>query len=337
MTETAASAAVGVLEGSMLNLGSDQPIHSGQASMFDLSQLRCFVTVAEELHFGRAAARLNMTQPPLSRQIQVLEHIVEATLLERTSRSVRLTPAGRSFLPEAKRILKLAESASQVARRIAKGKAGSIKIGFTAATAYGFMPDLIAACRERLPDVDLSLKEMVSGDQLEALASGQIDAGLLRPPIARSELASMRVVAEPLLVALPASHPLVDVEAVSPKDLDGLPFVMYSPHESRYFHDLLVTQFTRADILPRYVQHLSQIHSILALVRAGLGLAIVPEAASNLNFRGVELRPLRLRSKAQVELYLVWHRDHENPLLPSLIDISSELASVHANRKIDTD
>ena len=137
--------------------------------MFDLNQLRCFVTVAEELHFGRAAARLNMTQPPLSRQIQVLEHIIDAPLLERTSRSVRLTPAGRSFLPEARRILKLAESASQVARRIAMGKTGSLKIGYTAAAAYGFLPELIAACRARLPEVDFSLKEMVSGDQLEAL------------------------------------------------------------------------------------------------------------------------------------------------------------------------
>ena len=161
--------------------------------MFDLSQLRCFVTVAEELHFGRAAARLNMTQPPLCRQIQVLEHIIDAPLLERTSRSVRLTPAGRSFLPEARRILKLAESAAQVARRIALGKTGSLKIGFTAAAAYGFLPDLIAACRARLPEVDFSLKEMVSGDQLEALASGQIDAGLLRPPIARPEFATKRV------------------------------------------------------------------------------------------------------------------------------------------------
>ena len=133
--------------------------------MFDLNQLRCFVTVAEELHFGRAAARLNMTQPPLSRQIQVLEHIIDAPLLERTSRSVRLTPAGRSFLPEARRILKLAESASQVARRIALGKIGSLKIGFTAAAAYGFLPELVAACRARLPEVDFSLKEMVSGDQ----------------------------------------------------------------------------------------------------------------------------------------------------------------------------
>jgi len=138
-----------------------------------------------------------MTQPPLSRQIQVLEHIVGATLLERTSRSLRLTPAGKSFLPEARRILKLAAIVAQVARRIAMGKTGSIKIGFAAASAYGFMPDLIAACRKRLRDVDLSLKEMVSGDQLEALVSGQIDAGLLRPPIARSELASMQAASNP--------------------------------------------------------------------------------------------------------------------------------------------
>jgi DNA-binding transcriptional LysR family regulator len=297
--------------------------------MFDLSQLRCFVTVAEELHFGRAAARLNMTQPPLSRQIQVLEHIVEAELLERTSRSVRLTPAGRSFLPEARRILKLAESASQVARRIAMGKTGSIKIGFTAATAYEFLPVLIAACRAGLPEVDLSLKEMVSGDQLEALSSGQIDAGLVRPPIARTEFASMRVASEPLLVAAPEGHPLTAAATVSPQDLDGQPFVMYSPYESRYFHDLLVTLFTRADVLPRYVQHLSQIHSILAMVRAGLGLAIVPEAAASLNFKGVALRPLRLRAPAQVELFLVWQRAHENPLLPSLIEIARTLASTH--------
>jgi DNA-binding transcriptional LysR family regulator len=298
--------------------------------MFDLSQLRCFVTVAEELHFGRAAARLNMTQPPLSRQIQVLEHIIEATLLDRTSRSVRLTPAGKSFLPEAKRILKLADSASQVARRIAMGKTGSIKIGFTAAAAYSFLPELIAACRTRLPEVDLSLKEMVSGDQLEALVTGQIDAGLLRPPIARPEFASVRVVAERLLVAVPDGHCFAVAATVSPRELDGQPFVMYSPHESRYFHDLLVTQFTRAEVLPRYVQHLSQIHSILAMVRAGLGLAIVPEAAAGLNFGGVQLRPLQLLAPAPVELFLVWRRADENPLLRSLIEIAGGLATAHS-------
>jgi len=299
--------------------------------MFDLNQLRCFVAVAEELHFGRAAARLNMTQPPLSRQIQVLEHIVDAELLERTSRTVRLTPAGRSFLLEAKRILKLAESAAQVARRIAMGKTGSLKIGFTAATAYGFLPDLIAACRARLPEVDLSLKEMVSADQLEALSTGQLDVGLLRPPVARPEMATQRVVAEPLLAAVPVSHPLAEGETVAIKALDGEPFVMYSPFESRYFHDLLATQFSRANILPRYVQHLTQIHSILAMVRAGAGIAIVPAAAANLNFAGVALKPLSVRWPTAVELLMVWRRDSDNPLTASLVDIANHLATVAAN------
>ena len=310
----------------MLEMPNKRLVYSGQASMFDLNQLRCFVAVAEELHFGRAATRLNMTQPPLSRQIQVLEHIIDAQLLERTSRSVRLTPAGRSFLPEAKRILKLAETASQVARRIALGKTGSLKIGYTAAAAYGYLPELIGACRQRLPDVDFSLKEMVSGEQLEALATGQIDVGLLRPPVGRPEFATRRVLAEPLLAAIPKKHPLASREQLSIKDFDGQPFVMYSPHESRYFHDLLVALFTQSDVLPRYVQHLGQIHSILAMVRAGLGVSIVPAAAANLKIADVRLRPLKLRTPAPVELFMVWRRDHENPLLPSLIEIASKLA-----------
>ncbi len=294
--------------------------------MFDLSQLRCFVTVAEELHFGRAAARLNMTQPPLSRQIQVLEHIVDATLLERTSRSVRLTPAGRGFLPEARRILKLSDGALQVARRIAQGKTGSLKIGFTAAAAYAFLPTLISACRVRLPEADLSLKEMVSGEQLEALITGQVDVGLLRPPIGRPEFASRRVVAEALLAAIPKRHPLASAKILAIEDFHDQPFVMYSPFESRYFHDLLVAQFSRANVLPRYVQHLSQIHSVLAMVRAGLGLGIVPAAASSLRIADVVHRPLKLRPQALSELFLAWRRDSENPLLPSLLALVRELA-----------
>lgn len=294
--------------------------------MFDLGQLRCFVAVAEELHFGRAAARLNMTQPPLSRQIQVLEHILEVKVLERTSRSVKLTPAGRNFLPEAKYILNLSESAAQVVRRIAAGKSGSIKIGFTASTAYSYLPKLITVCRKKLPDIDFSLHEMVSGEQFEALAEGQIDVGLLRPPVARPEFASKRVASDTLLAAVPDGHPLAAAKAIAMKDFDGQPFVMYSAYESRFFYDLLVAQFSKADILPRYVQHISQIHSVLALVRAGLGLAIVPSSAASLNFSGVTLRPLRLADPAPVELYLAWRRDHANPLIHSIIEIASTIA-----------
>lgn len=289
--------------------------------MFDLNQLRCFVTVAEELHFGRAAARLNMTQPPLSRQIQVLEHIIEAPLLKRTSRSVLLTPAGRSFLPEARRILKLAEAASHTARRIATGKSGSLKIGFTAVASYSFLPAMVAACRGNFTEIDFTLKEMVSGDQIEALTTGQIDVGLMRPPISRPEFSSLRVSVERLLAAVPSSYPAAQAESLSIRDFDGQPFVMYSPHESRYFHDLVLAQFTRANVMPRYVQHLSQIHSIVAMVKAGLGMAIVPESAAGFGGDDVTMKPLRLRTPAPAELYLVWRNDCDNPLLPFLLDI----------------
>src|SRR5690242_13633333 len=139
--------------------------------MFEFSQLRCFVAVGEELHFGRAAQRLNMTQPPLSRQIQSLERILGVVLLERTSRSVRLTAAGRAFLIESQRILRLANSAALTTRRIASGTAGRVAIGFTAASGYSFLPSLVKLARTQLPDVDLTLRELVSGDQVEALVT----------------------------------------------------------------------------------------------------------------------------------------------------------------------
>jgi DNA-binding transcriptional LysR family regulator len=291
----------------------------------DLHQLRCFVAVADELHFGRAAARLQITQPPLSRHIQALEHAVGTALLHRSNRSVRLTPAGRRYLVEAQRILKLAASATLVANRIASGQAGLIKLGFTATAGYSYVPKLIAACRTKLADVDFVLREMVSSDQIEALSSGEIDLALVRPPVARPAFDTLRVLSEPLLAAIPQRHPLGRKTRLSIRDLDGQNFVMYSPFESRYFYDLLVAQFSTARIAPRYVQHLSQIHSILALVRAGLGLALVPNSAAALRFTGVTLRPIRLQPTRPVELFLAWRRDQEMPALSSFVKIAQRL------------
>jgi DNA-binding transcriptional LysR family regulator len=287
--------------------------------VFDLNQLRCFLAVAEELHFGRAAARLGMTQPPLSRQIQVLERILDVTLLERSSRSVRLTPAGRSFLPEAQRIIRLAEAAAQLAKRVDSGKSGALKVAFTAASSYAFLPTLLTASAGVLADVDVSLNEMVTKDQIEALLSGQADVGLMRPPISRSELQSMRVWTETLIAAVPEAHPLASAPSIAIKDFDGQPFIMYASHEARYFHDVLVSMFASAGVLPRYAQHLTQIHSMLALVKARIGCTIVPESAANLRYEGVEFRPLKLRKPVPVELYMVWRRDHDNPIVERMV------------------
>ena len=294
--------------------------------MFELSQLRCFVAAAEELHFGRAAERLHMTQPPLSRQIQILERVMGTRLLERTSRVVRLTPAGRTFLPEARRILHLAESAALSARRTAGGEAGSIAIGFTASAAYSFLPQLIIAARARLPGVELVLAEMVTAEQTEALAAHRIDVALLRPPV-RRELESMRVVREPLLAALPAGHRLARGRPPTLHDFDGQPFVTYSPYEARYFYDLLAGIFAKAGVAPRYVQHMTNAHAILALVRAGLGAALVPAAAASLRFQGVALRPVETRPAQPVELFVAWDRNNDNPALPAFLDIARASAS----------
>ncbi|GJE59162.1 LysR substrate-binding domain-containing protein [Methylobacterium trifolii] len=293
--------------------------------MLDFSHLRCFSAVAEELHFGRAASRLNMTQPPLSRQIQVLERVLDVQLLDRTSRSVRLTAAGRSFLPEAQRILRLAETAAHVTRQVAAGKAGVLKLGFTAASAYDFLPRLVTACRAALPDVTLSLREMVTKDQVEELLAGRIDAALVRPPTTHPDLTAVRALAEPIVAAVPADHPLAGRERLALSDFQAEPFIAYAPHEARYFHDLVVGLLAEAGVQPNVLQQLTQIHSILALVRAGLGLALVPAAAERLRFEGVVFRPLVLAQPRPAELFLAWRRGDDDPLIGRLVAILAAL------------
>lgn len=289
--------------------------------MFELSQLRCFVAVAEELHFGRAAQRLNMTQPPLSRQVQLLERILGVVLLDRTSRSVRLTPAGRSFVIEARRILRLAESAALATRRIASGDAGRVAVGFTAASGYSFLPNLVDLARTQLPNVDLTLRELVSGEQVEALLTGRIDLGLVRPPLTRPEFDKVRVLTEPLVAALPSGDPRLDKAVVTLADFDGQPTIFYAPEGAGYFHAMLSGMFDEAGVSPQFVQHMAQIHSILALVHARIGAAVVPEAATKLHFEGVEFRPLETTPAKPVELFVAWRKDNDNPSLKPLLDL----------------
>ena len=218
--------------------------------MYDLKQLRCFIAVGEELHFGRAARHLHMTQPPLSRQIQMLEEALKTELLLRTSRSVRLTPAGRFFLPEARRILALAESAAGAARRIAKGEAGLIRMGFTATSSYSFLPRLLANFHAAHRDVGVVLNEMVTRQQMEALSANRIDFGLVRPPIDRRDLGVVCVAREPLLLAVSNDHRFASGPAPSMQDLADEPFITFSPVDGRYFYELIERMFRKAGFRP---------------------------------------------------------------------------------------
>ena len=280
--------------------------------MFEISQLRCFVAVAEELHFSKAAERLHMTQPPLSRQIKLLEHHVGVPLLERSSRSVRLTAAGQAFFPQAVLILRLAEEAAFAARRAAKGEQGSLAIGFTSASGYSLLPEVVRRLRQRAPDVALTLKELVSTAQVEALNAGEIDVGLLRPHVMNDELESTLIAREALMLASPESQAAQWPTQPTLASLHGKPFVMYSPHEARPFYLMLSERFARAGVVPDTVEHIGQVHTMLALVRAGVGAALIAEGAARLLFDGIVIRQM---ATEPVETVCTYRKNNDNPVL----------------------
>ncbi len=283
--------------------------------MFEISQLRCFVAVGDELHFGRAAERLNMTQPPLSRQIRLLEHQVGTPLLERTNRVVRFTAAGKVFFPEATRILRLAEEAATTARCIAKGEKGSIAIGFTAAFGYGLLPRMVRRLHQRVPKISLMLKEMVTGAQLEALDSGQLDVGLMRPHPPQGGLETVMLGREALMLAIPEGQAKSWPKAPTLACLHGRPFIAYSPYEASYFYQLVQAGLDREGVKPDIVDYVPQIHTMLALVDSGIGVALIPETASRLRFEGVVLRRMAMKPLRPVETVFSYRRDNDNPVL----------------------
>jgi DNA-binding transcriptional LysR family regulator len=281
---------------------------------FTLEQLRGFVTVADELHFGRAAERLQMTQPPLSRQIQKLERVVGAQLLERDNRRVTLTAAGAAFLVEARRLLSLADSAPELARRVSSGAAGVVRVGFTAASAYEVLGTLLNELARALPDVDVDLAEMVTREQVAGLLNEEVDLGLARPPFDEEAFGSRLLHREALLVAAPVDHWLLELgRPVTAPDLAGEPVIMHSPTKAKYFYDLV------AGVVPvaaeNTVHTVSQVLTMLWLVAAGRGVAFVPASAARLPIEGVGFVRLETPAPEPVELHLLWARNSKNPAL----------------------
>ncbi|UYQ76995.1 LysR family transcriptional regulator [Glutamicibacter sp. JL.03c] len=288
--------------------------------MFTLDQARSFVAVAEELHFGRAAERLQMTQPPLSRQIQKLERIVGVELLERDNRHVTLTAAGEAFLSEARRLVVAAERAPESARRIASGQIGALRIGFTAATGFSMLGSLLEEIALKMPNVHLELTELVTSEQVTALLDGDLDLGLARPPFDEKLFDSSLLLSEGLFVAVPSGHRLAQLQRdLVASDLISEPLIMHSATKARYFYDLVVRQI---EIEHKNVRHtVSQILTMISLVAAGHGVAFVPESAKVLGVQGV--RYLRLISPVEhpVELHAIWNRESRNPALARLLQV----------------
>jgi len=288
--------------------------------MFELAQLRCFTTVAIELNFRRAAERLNMTQPPLSRQIQLLEHSLGVELFTRSTRSVALTAAGRAFFIEAQHLLERANQAAASARRFAAGDIGSVSISFVGSAVYEFLPKVIAEARLSQPQVKISLSEMNTHQQHEALRTRRIDLGIVRQPLLQAGYENECLVREPFVLAVPSQHPLANTARVNVDDLDGAPFLMYSHAAYPPFNELLTGMFRSAGVAPEYVQWLGSSLTILALVNAGMGLALVPRCATNVVFKDVTFREIDLGEGIQSELHLSWRSNNDNPACMMLLE-----------------
>lgn len=292
--------------------------------MIDLGQVRSFVMVATELNFSRAARRLNMTQPPLSRQIQLLEQFLDVRLLERTSRRVVLTPAGMAFLAEARRLIEQSEASVIAARRAARVSSGSLTLAFVGAASYDFLPRMVAKARTDAPHIELSMHQMETTEQVRAINSGYIDLGFSRPLFDQQRLASLSVAREPLMLAIPQSHPLASRRRTPLELIDGEPFITFAP-QARYLHEKLEALLSARGIKPRIVQQMTHSQAILSLVSAGIGLALVPQETRNACFDNVVFRPIDPAAGLFAELHAIWSPDNRSTLLPEFRDLIASL------------
>ena len=292
----------------------------------EFRQLRYFVTVAEELHVGRAAQRLNMTQPPLSQAIQGLEAKLGVALFLRQKRGISLSAAGLALLPEARRLIKASLALPDLVRSAAQGEHGHISIAFVSTADYNLLPPLLRDFRSRYPQVQISLREATSDVQLDALRLGQIDLGLMIPPIPEKltqQLNYQPVLFEPLMLAAPSDSSWLEPDNGQPLSLticQGQPLIIFPRVIAPTFYDAILGCFQSVGLTPEIGQEAIQMQTIIGLVSAGMGIALVPQSVSNLKRPGVVYREL-LQVTPQIETGIAWRRDNHCPVLHAFINL----------------
>lgn len=297
--------------------------------MFDFRQLRYFVTVAEELSFTRAALRLHISQPPLSQQIQALERDLGVTLLERSKRKVALTEPGKVFFEQARQILAQADLARSRTAAVAAGHSGQLRLAYTLSVSFHpALPRSLLRHRQIAPGVDVQLREMNNVPQFAALLAHEIDVGFVRTePRHLQDARKLRLRLldrEPLLIALPASHPLASRDKLHMSEMAGEAFVTQSREVAATLHDRLTKLAASAGFQPRTVQQAQQISGLLALVAAGLGVALVPSTMRAVRLAGVSYVPLA-DPAAQLLLAVASRADDSSPVLAQFLSTVDEL------------
>lgn len=284
-----------------------------------LDDLEAVVVLAETLHFGRAADRLHVSQPALSKRIKRLEERIGGPLLVRGYRDVRLTEAGRLLAGRGRHLIQ--ESAATVAltQRAARGEAGLLRIGFGIATILGLVPDVLLRFRRAYPEVQLSLRDMPTPDQVSALANREIDVGFVRRPVSDDRLVMRPVLDERLVAALGPRSPWVPKLGL--RSVAGEPFIIIARTRSASFYDHALSVCAAAGFAPRIVQEAGELFTVLSLVRAGLGVSLVPRSAALMRLPGVRFRELTI-SKAAWNIALAWHRDSDDaPLVRRFVEM----------------
>ncbi|MEV4296953.1 LysR family transcriptional regulator [Microbispora rosea] len=290
-----------------------------------LAQLHAFVVLAEELHFGHAAARLGIAQPPLSQQIRRLEDKVGHALFTREPGRVALTAAGRELLPAARRALTDLADGLAAARAVGSGRAGRLRIGFAASLALTVLPGLLRAFRERLPDVRLDIREMTTAPQIAALRDKAIDVGLLREPPADdtadaadgTELCFRTVLTEPFVAVLPSAHPLAALRTVPLARLADEPFVLLPRAAGPRLHDQIIGLCEAAGFTPRITQRAVEWQTVCALVETGLGVSLAPASIRRIRLKGVAFRAVEPNARTRVAVG--WREDDRSPLVAQLL------------------
>ena len=285
---------------------------------FELRHLRYFLAVAEELHFTRAARRLNIAQPPLSIQIRQLESLIGAALFVRDRRTVTLTPAGAALVDGARRTLAEAERSADAARRASIGEVQTLRVGFTDSAALSVLPAIVRRFSRDHPEVRLELTEDATQAQLDAVENQRVDVALVRGPLSAKSLRTVVLLREPFIVALPAGHPLTNHRSLSVQAVAQEPIVLFPRHLAPEFHDTVVGIFRRARLHLNVAHEAAEYQTMTSLVAAGLGISIMPESVANLGRKGVVYRPLKgVTTRAQV--VAAFRADHGSPPLDKFL------------------
>lgn len=290
----------------------------------ELRHLRYFVAVAEELHFGRAAKRLCITQQPLSRQIKDLETELEAKLFYRTKRTVSLTEVGEIFLVEARKILQQTDYAVELVKQASQGKIGSITVGFTGSALNIVLPTAVRQLKKFYPQVKLTLKRLQTIEQVEALETGQIDLGLLHPPIENDTLILETIYQEQLVVALPDTHYLAkDSSSIFLKQLANESFILFPRQFGSVLYDQIINLCQQAGFSPNVVQEAIPQQTILGLVAAGIGISLIHSSVRTVGRHGVVFKEL-IEPTPVLETAVAWNPNTTNSVLPPFVKIIRE-------------